>query len=364
MVDDFKQGRFSGSVPPDDSDPLSTFDFDILTAKKRLSRKGFRQVPDSQHILSAFCLRGKPEMHVIIQFPGLLQPDCFFQNFFSAFCPADRFFPVKLLQPCNDILLVADFRLLFFPRVIHGAAQLCLFPAEFHIISWIIQQFSVFDLHHSGDKTVQKIAVVRNDQHSTAVIGQKVFQPGYGVHIQMVGRLVQNQKIRAGKQETSQDYACLLSAGKRTQLSVIILFMKSKAVQDAVDFALAGIAVVQLKGMREGGIFVHFFGLFFAGGVLHFVFQLTQPCFHIKNRLPCFADSLINGLVAFRILVLCQIADGDIVADGNGSAIRDNFSGNNFQQRGFSGSVYSDQCGLVTALQMKREILKQGDRGK
>ena len=52
------------------------------------------------------------------------------------------------------------------------------------------------DLHYLCNDLIQKIPVMCHDDHGTTVAGQIILQPVDCFHIQMVGRLIQNDQIR------------------------------------------------------------------------------------------------------------------------------------------------------------------------
>ena len=66
------------------------------------------------------------------------------------------------------------------------------------------------------------------DEDSTGIIEQISFQPGNGIHIQMVGRLVQKNQVRMRKQELTQSHTGLLTTGKRGYFFGEILLGKAK----------------------------------------------------------------------------------------------------------------------------------------
>ena len=54
------------------------------------------------------------------------------------------------------------------------------------------------DLHNLRYDTIQKIAVVCNDDHGSAVAGEISLQPADRLHIKVVGRLIEDDQIRGG----------------------------------------------------------------------------------------------------------------------------------------------------------------------
>ena len=61
---------------------------------------------------------------------------------------------------------------------------------------------------------IQKVAVMRNDQHGPAIAGQIVLQPHDRVDVQMVGWLIQHQQIGFLNQNLGQANPLALTTGK------------------------------------------------------------------------------------------------------------------------------------------------------
>ena len=54
------------------------------------------------------------------------------------------------------------------------------------------------DLYNLRYDTIQKIAVMCNDDHGSAVAGEISLQPADRLHIKVVGRLIEDDQIRGG----------------------------------------------------------------------------------------------------------------------------------------------------------------------
>ena len=67
------------------------------------------------------------------------------------------------------------------------------------------------------------------------------------MQIKMIGRLIQKQNIRFGKQKFSQRNTGSLPSGKGSDRLFKIFFCKSQSLQDSGDFTLIGIAVFPFK---------------------------------------------------------------------------------------------------------------------
>ena len=53
---------------------------------------------------------------------------------------------------------------------------------------------------------VDEVPVVAYEQEPGPPAGQVVLQPGHAVHVEVVGWLVENQKVRCGEQQTGQGH--------------------------------------------------------------------------------------------------------------------------------------------------------------
>ena len=49
---------------------------------------------------------------------------------------------------------------------------------------------------HAADQAIEKIAIVADEQHRAGIIGQHVLEHVQRLHVEIVGRLVENQEIR------------------------------------------------------------------------------------------------------------------------------------------------------------------------
>ena len=121
-----------------------------------------------------------------------------------------------------------DFLLLHFVcLLLNFTVDFLLLPKE-GIIPVINRRFLIFDFNDLCHNAVKEIAVVGNNQHCTGIGAKEILQPFDCRNVQMVGRLVQQQDIRLGKQQLCQMHACFLSAGKLIHRAVEIIVGKAK----------------------------------------------------------------------------------------------------------------------------------------
>ena len=169
----------------------------------------------------------------------------------------------------------------------------------------------------------------------------------------MVGGLVQKEDIRFHQQETAKSHPCFLTAGQGTDFFGKFFLFKSQAFEYAVDFTFVCVSVLQFETGREAVVTVHQPGEILAGYQVHLLFHLTQTVFHIDHRLFDFQQGVVDGGRSVHILVLCQIAQRFVAGCYSQTTVTGHFTGNNFQQRGFPGSVGADQGGFFPFFYMK-----------
>ena len=88
----------------------------------------------------------------------------------------------------------------------------------------------VVQLDNLPGHPVQEIPVVGHDNHGAFIIEQVGLQPGDGLHVQMVGRLVEQDDVRLGQQQLSEGHTGLLASRQGVNLLREILLRKPKAL--------------------------------------------------------------------------------------------------------------------------------------
>ena len=89
--------------------------------------------------------------------------------------------------------------------LIHVFFQLCIsdllfFHCIIFIISKVHANLCIVNLNNFCDNTVQEITVMGDDKYRSGIIDQICFQPGNGIQIQVVCRLIKQEDIRTCKQ--------------------------------------------------------------------------------------------------------------------------------------------------------------------
>ena len=212
-VQDLQDGGLAGSVIADQSDMFSAPYVETQPGKQSVPVKGLGQTVDSQDFASASDAGRQFEVHVVTQDKGLFHDLHFAEHFFAALRAFNGLFPVKLLEFGDDLFLMTDLGLVVEPGTLLLVPEGFLFFGINGVIACKECGVRVFDLDHFGDRAVKKIAVVGDDEDSTSVVGEIVFQPADAAQIQMVGGLIEHDHIRTLQKQAGKGNAGLLSSG-------------------------------------------------------------------------------------------------------------------------------------------------------
>ena len=79
-------------------------------------------------------------------------------------------------------------------------------------------QPAAVELDDPRGQLAQEDAVVRHEQQRAAVAQQELFQPGDGVDVEVVGRLVQQQDVGVAHQAARQQHAALHPGGEALEI--------------------------------------------------------------------------------------------------------------------------------------------------
>ena len=92
---------------------------------------------------------------------------------------------------------------------------------------------------------VEEVTVVAYHQHRMLKVGEVLFQPSHGLHIQVIGRLVQQQVIRISIESLRQHDTHLFFVVQLTHQQIMLVFLDTQTTQQGGSIAF-GIPAVQL----------------------------------------------------------------------------------------------------------------------
>ena len=111
----------------------------------------------------------------------------------------------------------------------------------------------------NGSNFIEEIAVVADNEKGPAIIDQIVFQPGDGLNIQVVGRLVQYQEIWFFQEHLGQSETGILPTRQLFNLHLPHRLIELKAVENGANISFIGEATCLTEFFRETVIVLHEF---------------------------------------------------------------------------------------------------------
>ena len=112
---------------------------------------------------------------------------------------------------------------------------------------------------------VEEVPVVRDGDQRAVVARQEILQPVDRVEIEVVGGLVEQQRLRLAEERLRQQHAHLLPALQLAHLALVERLGNVEAVEQHGGVALGGVAVLVADGAFElaeaHAVFVGHFGL-------------------------------------------------------------------------------------------------------
>ena len=123
-------------------------------------------------------------------------------------------------EPVDEPLEVRQLLLLALERACLGGDPLGLHAAPVRVGALLVAPAPAVDLEHAGRHRFEEPAVVRHEHHSGVEPGEVVLEPLDGVGVEVVGRLVEEQDVRLGRQGAHQRRPCQLAARERAQRPV------------------------------------------------------------------------------------------------------------------------------------------------
>ena len=125
---------------------------------------------NSQNIIATYTGWFQFQMYICINFYRFFDGLHLFQHLFAAFGTFDRFFAVERTKLFDNRFLMLDFLLLVKIFLQAYVAKLLLLCCIVAVISHISTKFSKLDFKNFSDNFVQKITVMRHNQHSSLIV--------------------------------------------------------------------------------------------------------------------------------------------------------------------------------------------------
>ena len=206
-------------------------------------------------------------------------------------------------------------------------------------------------LTHPVTDMIHEVAVMADEQDSTAVGAQIVLQPRDGLEVEVVCRFVQQEQIRLSQQHPSEAETRPFAAGKkRCQLS-LLLPAEAETCQHALNGRTPAVAVALLEFARELVILAaEAVQRGFVLRLRHLLLQGAELLLHAEDRLEDAFQLLQHRAPRADLPLLCQIAELQPLLHGHRAAVSRLQTGDNLHQRGFAAAVDADKPHSLTIL--------------
>ena len=200
------------------------------------------------------------------------------------------------------------------------------------------------EVEDTGDRLVEQVEVVADDEQGAAVGPQEAHQPLLGVDVEVVGRLVEAQHVAAGEQDAGQLDAPPLAAGQHADRVVDAVGADAEAGGQRPRLAVGGVAAVGAEQLLGAGVAGD---VALVGALLHGDAQLLDALDLGVDAAPRqdVGDGGAPVEHAGDARVLRQVAEGALADDPPGGRL--GLAAEHAEQARLAGAVAADEADLV-----------------
>jgi hypothetical protein len=85
-------------------------------------------------------------------------------------------------------------------------------PYMVYVVPHVIGELAQVEIGDAGHHGIEEVPVVRHHDHGVGVLGEIALEPVASIEVQVVGRLVEEQQVRAPEQQLGEGDAHLPAA--------------------------------------------------------------------------------------------------------------------------------------------------------
>lgn len=261
--------------------------------------------------------------------------------------------PVRLGQEDRSLLLdVGAFALA--GALIGFALDLVALPVHVVDIHHAAVRIQVQHLVHGG---FHQAGVVADHQHAAGVVLDEVAQPHDRVDVEVVGGLIEQQRLGIRVEDAGQFHAAALAAGEGAQRLVQDAVRQIQVRADGRGFGFGGVAAGSDEFRFQAVVLAQGLGghdRILASHVFAVLGQLGNDHIEATGAENAVARQLLHvrGLGVLR-----QVADGSLVRDFASGWL--GLAGEDLGHRGLAGTVASHQSDLVALVDAEVHFVHQ-----
>ena len=205
------------------------------------------------------------------------------------------------------------------------------------------------EVPHLVDDGLEQLDVVADHDQAAAVAGEEAAQPGDRVGVEVVGRLVEQQRLGVGEQDPGQLDAAALATGQGAQRLGEHPVGQAQVAADARRVGLGGVPAHRGELVLEPPVPAHrLVPLGVVGRLGHGDLRLGELILEDVEA-PAGEHPVAGGDVQVAAAgVLGQVAD--LAGDLDLAGVRDALPGKRGQRGGLAGAVAADQADPVAGL--------------
>ena len=188
---------------------------------------------------------------------------------------------------------------------------------------------AVVNLDHAVAALVDEPAVMRDNEHRTAVILEVIAQPVHRIHVKVVGRLIQQQHIGLLQNNAREVDARFFAAGEQLKPLRTHLLCDLKAVAHAVDLVIAVVAAENLQPGFQLRVAFEQRGIVRLAG--HFVGQRIHRRRDLIGFLECQPEDVLHGGFRREVRHLVDDTSSSSLSECNMAAVIRQPTGQNIE---------------------------------
>ena len=223
------------------------------------------------------------------------------------------------------------------------------------VVAVVIRDRAARKLEDARGHAVEEVTVVRDDQHAARIILQEALEPLDHVDVEMVRRLVEEQKIRLAQQRLRQADARLLAAGEVRDILLEVLFGETEAKGHAADAALVIVAAEQFEALDDLAVSLHrLFRMVDGNLLLERLLALAE-----RNDIIKGAQEFLVERASAEVGLLLDIADGRGLVELDRTAVRLFLTEQAAHECRLAGAIRPDKADLIAARDLETDIVEE-----
>jgi hypothetical protein len=199
---------------------------------------------------------------------------------------------------------------------------------------------------------VQEVPVVRDDDQRAVVAEQELLEPLDRLEVEVVRRLVEQERLRVAEQRLRQQHAHLLPALELAHLPLVQVIGDIEPLEQDRRVALRAVAILladdALQLAEAHAVFVGHLG--FGVQRLALLERLPQP-------MVAHDDGVDDAVVVEGVLVLPEHAE--LAGAAHRAPLRLQLTREQLHERGLAGPVRSRQAVPIPGRERRRHVLEQ-----